>query len=93
MIQFCQGLKEKDFSVKSESISRKRKGKREYLNDTGTKRMMREIELCFVSNVNIPLIRHGKRQKIETLIIEEAQLLALYLRDEKKVWVPRIIYF
>jgi CRISPR/Cas system-associated endonuclease Cas1 len=30
-IQFCQGLKESHFTVKSESTSRKRKGKREYL--------------------------------------------------------------
>ena len=32
VVQFCQSLKEKDFMVKSESVSRKRKGKREYLN-------------------------------------------------------------
>jgi len=32
----------------------------------------------------------GKRQKLETLIDEEALLLAKYLRDEKKDWVPRI---
>jgi len=33
--------------------------------------------------VEIPLIRHGKRQKIETLINEEALLFAKFLRDEK----------
>ena len=37
MIQFCQGLKERNFTVKSESVSRKRRGKREYLNDEETK--------------------------------------------------------
>jgi len=28
VIQFCQGLKERDFTVKSEAVSRKRKDKR-----------------------------------------------------------------
>jgi len=90
VIQFCQGLKERDFTVKSESLSRKRKGKREYLNDAETKRMMRKLERFFESKVEIPLIRHGKKQRIETLINEEAQLLSSFLRNEKLEWAPRI---
>ena len=35
-------------------------------------------------------IRVGARQTIETLINEEALLLAKYLRDERKTWIPRI---
>ena len=31
----------------------------------------------------------GERQKIETLISEEALLLAMYLRDEIETWIPR----
>jgi len=31
----------------------------------------------------------GNEQEIETLINEEALLLAQYLRDEKETWVPR----
>ena len=89
MIQFCQGLRERDFAVKSESASRKRKGKREYLNDAVTRRMMKELELYFESKVEIPLIRHGNRQKVETLINEETLLLAKYLRNEKTDWTPR----
>jgi len=42
------------------------------------------------SKVDIPLIRHGKRQRIETLINEEALLLAKYLRGETKTWIPRV---
>ena len=76
--------------MKSEAVSRKRIGKREYLNDAETRRMMRELNGYFESKVDIPLIRHGKRQRIETLINEEALLLAKYLRDEKKTWMPRI---
>jgi hypothetical protein len=41
--------------------------------------------------VEVPRIRHGSRQTLETLINEEALLLAKYLRDERKTWVPRII--
>jgi len=89
VIQFCQNLKEKDFTIKSESVSRKKKGKREYLNDAKTRRMMKELEIYFESKVEIPLIKHGKTQKIETLINEEALLLAKYLRSEKKSWIPR----
>ena len=52
--------------------------------------MMKELQNYFESKVDIPLIRHGKRQRIETLINEEALLLAKYLRDERKNWIPRI---
>jgi len=41
-------------------------------------------------NVEIPRIRHGNKQTIETLINEEAYLLAKYLRNEKPSWKPRI---
>lgn len=90
MIQFCQDLKDKDFTVKSESVSRSSKGKREYLNDAETRCMMKELQEYFESGINIPLIRHGSRQRIETLINEEALLLVKYLRDEKNTWNPRI---
>jgi hypothetical protein len=40
--------------------------------------------------VEIPRIRIGARQEIETLINEEALLFAKYLRGERAVWIPRI---
>jgi hypothetical protein len=43
----------------------------------------------FESAIEIPRIRHGKKQTIETLINEEALLLAKYLRNELKNWSPR----
>ncbi len=52
--------------------------------------MMRELNEYFESKVEIPLIRHGKKQRIETLINEEALLLAKYIRNEKETWFPRI---
>jgi len=78
--------------VKSEAVSKKRKGKREYLNDAETRRMMKELQGYFEPKVDIPLIRHGKRQRIETLINEEALLLAKYFRNERKTWIPRITF-
>jgi len=40
--------------------------------------------------VEVPRIRVGKKQTIETLINEEAFLLAKFLRDERENWTPRI---
>ena len=40
--------------------------------------------------VEIPRIKVGKRQTIETLITEEALLLAKHLRNENREWIPRI---
>lgn len=62
---------------------------REYLNDAETRHMMKELDEYFLSRVEIPAMRHGKSQAVETLISEEALLLAKYLRNEKNAWVPR----
>jgi hypothetical protein len=40
--------------------------------------------------VEIPRMKVGNRQTIETLISEEALLFAKYLRNEEKKWIPRI---
>jgi hypothetical protein len=42
------------------------------------------------SEVEIPRIRHGSKQTLDTLINEEALLLAKYLRNERQTWIPRI---
>jgi CRISPR-associated protein Cas1 len=91
VVQFCQSLRKKDFTVKTESVSKNRKGKREYINDEQTRRMMKEFQEYLDSMIEIPLIRHGKRQRIETLINEDTLLLAKYIRNEKKQWFPRLI--
>ena len=90
VIQYCQRLRKRDFTVKSWSLSRKKFGKREYLNDADTKGLMRALNQYFENMVEIPRIRVGKRQTIETLINEEAQLFAKHLRNERQEWVPRI---
>ena len=44
--------------------------------------------IIFTSKVDIPRIKVGNKQEIETLFSEEAYLFAKYLRKE---WKPRII--
>jgi len=45
----------------------------------------------FENEVEIPRIKHGNKQTLDTLISEEALLLAKYLRNERKTWSPRIV--
>jgi hypothetical protein len=40
--------------------------------------------------VEIPRIKHDKKQTLDTLINEEALLLAKFLRNERKAWNPRL---
>jgi len=46
--------------------------------------------MIFEVEIEIPRIRHGKKQTFETLINEEALLLAKFLRKERKEWNPRL---
>ena len=52
---------------------------------------MKELNCLFESTIDIPRIKVGKKQSIETLINEEAMLLAKFLRTEQEKWIPRII--
>jgi hypothetical protein len=83
-------VRKKDFATKAEIVSRKRKGKREYLNDGQTRQLMRQLNAFFEMIVEVLRIRIGGRQTVETLINEEAFLLAKFLRDERKEMTPRI---
>ena len=89
LVQYYRKLKKKDFTTKTESVSRKRKGKREYLNGVQTRQLMKQLNAFFEATVEVPRIRIGGRQTIETLISEEALLLAKFLRNERKEWNPR----
>jgi hypothetical protein len=77
--------------MKYEDFSTNRKGKREYLNDSLTHGLMKSLNEYFKMKVEIPRIRMGKSQEIETLINEEALLFAMYLRNEQRGWNPRIV--
>jgi hypothetical protein len=61
------------------------------LNNTETRDFSRKLDGWFEANAEIPRIRVGERQEIETLINEEALLFAKYLRKEIEKWNPRIV--
>ena len=89
LIQYSENLGSNDFIVKNEDLTRKKKGKRVYLNDMQTNDIMKKLNEFFESGIDVPRIRIGEKQTVETLINEEALLFSKYLRNEKKDWVPR----
>ena len=91
VIQYCRKLGKEDFAMKSEDFSSGRKGKREYLSESRTRDLLKDLTEYFRSKVTIPRIRMGTRQEIETLITEEASLFAMFLRDERPTWKPRVV--
>jgi len=76
--------------VQTENQSRTKKGKREYLNETKTRELMNSLDRFFETTIDIPRIKVGNKQTIETLINEEALLFAKFLRNERETWIPRI---
>jgi CRISPR-associated protein Cas1 len=90
VVKYCRNLRSRDFTLKVEDFH-SRKGKREYLNDAKTRELMNHLNRFFESQVTIPRIKRGQKQELETLINEEALLLAMYLRAEKPAWKPRTI--
>jgi len=91
LIQYSKNLKSKDLIVKTEVMTRNKKGKRVYLNDAQTRDLMKQLDRFFESFIDVPRIRVGKRQTIDTLINEEALMFAKFLRSELKIWIPRIL--
>ena len=90
LIKYCQKIRKKDFITKIEEISKAKTIMRVYLNDYKTDELMGLIDELFNKQFEIPRIRNGQKQGFDTLIKEEAQLFAKYLRNERKTWVPRI---
>lgn len=90
VIQYCTNLKKKDFMMQREDYSSNRKGERQYLSKPLARDMMNKLNSFLESIVEIPRVRHGNKQTVETLINEEALLLARYLRNERPIWVPRL---
>ena len=90
LIEYCRNLQSKDFIIKTENLSRKKQGKRQYLNYQKTRNLLKSLNKFFESTVEIPRIKVGKKQTFDTLISEEALLLAKFLRNERKNWSPRL---
>jgi CRISPR/Cas system-associated endonuclease Cas1 len=89
IISFCRDVNSKDFVFKKEKRANKQ-AKRQYLNKKMEKAFTAKLDALFQSIVEIPRLKVGKRQEVETLINEEALLLAKYLRNERKEWKTRI---
>ncbi len=49
-----------------------------------------KLDNLFEYTVEIPRMKIGQRQTLETLINEEAFLFSKFLRNERETWMPRI---
>ena len=76
LFQYCQGISKKDFKMKVESASHGKKGKRKCLTDSETKTLLDELNRFFETKIEAKRMRNGEHQTLETLINEEALLLA-----------------
>jgi CRISPR/Cas system-associated endonuclease Cas1 len=90
LIYRCQRLKKRDFVLKTEFFMKTRAGKRVFLRDIQADGLFEALNNFFESKVEIPRMKAGKKQTLETLINEEALLFMKFLRGERKIWVPRI---
>jgi CRISPR-associated protein Cas1 len=91
LVGFCQTVKPSDFILQKEKYEGRKIGSREYLNEKKNRELVKSLDKYFESKVEIPRIKRGKKQKLDTLIREEALLLAQYLRAERQSWNPRIV--
>jgi len=83
-------LYRKDFVAVTDFVLHLRMGKRIHLCEFEAGELARDLNSLFERKVEIPRIKHGKRQTLDTLICEEALLLAKFLRGERNSWVPRL---
>ena len=89
LIERAKKLEKKDFVVVTDFMMRLKMGKRIHLCQYEANSLAEGLNLLFEREVQIPRIRHGSKQTLDTLINEEAFLLARYLRNEKQTWIPR----
>jgi len=81
----------KDFVKVTDFMMSLKMGKRIHLCDYETDSLAEDLNALFERTVEIPRIKVGKRQTLETLINEEALLFAKFPRGERETWIPRII--
>lgn len=89
LIERSQKFHKKDFVLITDFMMRLRMGKRIHLCEYETNELAQDLESLFERIVDIPRMRYGRRQTLETFINEETLLFAQYLRNEKKSWIPR----
>ena len=78
LIELCRSLHKKDFVPVTDFLMKLRMGKRVHLVEYETNDLAGDLNSLFESVVKIPRMRYGSRQTLDTLINEEAYLLAQY---------------
>ncbi len=89
LIERRKTFHKKDFVLVTDFMMRLKMGKRIHLFEYETDNLAEGLNNLFESEFNIPRIMYGKKQTLDTLIREEAILLAKFLRNETKEWNPR----
>ncbi len=90
LIERCSRSHKNDFMFVTDFMMRLKVGKKIHLCEFETSELANALGLLFERMVEIPRIKHGKRQSVDTLINEEALLFAKFLRSERETWIPRI---
>jgi CRISPR-associated protein Cas1 len=90
LIERAKKFHKKDFVAVTDFMMKLKMGKRIHLCEYETDSLAEDLNGLFGRIVDIPRIKHGNKQTIDTLISEETFLLAKYLRNELKYWKPRI---
>jgi CRISPR/Cas system-associated endonuclease Cas1 len=90
LIEHCRKLHKKDFVLITDFMMRLKMGKRIHLCEYETNELAEGLNGLFEREVEIPRMRHGSKQTLNTLINEEAYLFAKFLRHEQETWFPRI---
>jgi len=85
LIQYSKTLKPKDFKP----TYGKAKTPRMFLKYPESTDLIRALNSFFETQIEIQRIKRGNSQTFETLINEEALLLAMYIRNELPAWNPR----
>ena len=90
LIERAKKFHKKDFVAVTDFMMKLKMGKRIHLCEYETDSLAEDLNGLFGRIVDIPRIKHGNKQTLDTLISEETLLLAKYLRNELKDWKPRI---
>ena len=90
LIERAKKFNKKDFVAVTDFMMKLKMGKRIHLCEYETDSLAEDLNGLFGKIVDIPRIKHGNKQTLDTLISEETFLLAKYLRNELKDWKPRI---
>jgi hypothetical protein len=93
LIERCKKFHKKDFVLVTDFMMKLKMGKKIHLCEYETDSLAEGLNSLFENEVEIPRIKHGNKQTLDTLINEEALLLAKFLRGERKDWSPRLPSF